>query len=285
MAAESTKKTVIVAVVLCFVCSVLVSSAAVYLKPLQAYNKALDKKKNILEAAGLNKPGVDIEATFKSFEARVVDMKTGQFAEGKVDLNTYDARKAAKDPGMNIKIPGEKDVASIRRIARYQVIYLVKEKDEAGEEKIKKLIMPVKGYGLWSTLYGYIALDVDLNTVRGLTFYEHAETPGLGGEVDNPRWKSQWNGKLVYEASGNIKLKVIKGKVDTSKPNAKYEVDGLAGATITANGVTDLVAFWFGPEGYANMISRLRTEWNAPLKAEAQTEGADQNTKKEEEDV
>jgi Na+-transporting NADH:ubiquinone oxidoreductase subunit C len=246
-------RTILVTVLLCVVCSVVVSSAAVLLKPQQVANKELDRKSNILAAAGLGGDGVSVDEAFKQITTKVIDLETGKFTDA-VDSNTYDATKASKDPAMSKALDRKDDIASIKRQARYQTIYLV-EKDG----QLDRIILPVKGYGLWSTLYGFMALEGDLNTVVGLGFYSHAETPGLGGEVDNPNWKALWPGKKVYEeGSWNPELTLIKGKVDSSTPGADYKVDGLSGATLTSNGVTHLVQFWMGENGYAPFLKNLK---------------------------
>ncbi len=250
---DSIKKTLIVAFSLCIVCSVIVSTAAVVLKPAQEANKTLDRKRNILAAAGMLQEGVSVEDQFQQVTARVVDMRTGRFADD-VDPDSFDQRKAAKDPAQSDRLTAEQDQAKISRREHYAIVYLVQ--DSSGE--IDKLILPVHGYGLWSTLYGYVALESDGNTVAGLGFYEHAETPGLGGEVDNPRWKAFWPGKQVYK-DGQVELGLIKGSVDPANANAPWQVDGLAGATLTANGVTNLVQFWLGENGFQPFLENLKT--------------------------
>lgn len=246
-------KTITVTVLLCVICSVVVSAAAVLLKPQQEANKLLDKRTNILAAAGLLDPSKSVDESFEQITTKVVDLETGKYTDV-VDPQTYDARKAAKDPQLSEALPRDKDIASIKRQANYQTVYLVEK-----EGKIEKVILPVHGYGLWSTLYGFLALEGDLNTVVGLGFYSHAETPGLGGEVDNPIWKAQWPGKKVYdEGSTAPVLGLVKGKVDPSSPNAEHQIDGLAGATLTSNGVTRLIEFWMGENGYAPFLANLK---------------------------
>ena len=122
------------------------------------------------------------------------------------------------------------------------------------------MILPVHGKGLWSTLYGYLALDSDLTTINGFAFYEHGETPGLGGEVDNPRWKAQWIGKKAFDQEGNIKIKVLKGKVNPKSSDLQHEIDGLAGATITARGVDSLLRYWLGESGFKPLLDRTRSK-------------------------
>ncbi|MFP5414831.1 MAG: NADH:ubiquinone reductase (Na(+)-transporting) subunit C, partial [Gammaproteobacteria bacterium] len=146
------------------------------------------------------------------------------------------------------------DIAKIQRRVKYAQVYVVAGPDGG----IDKVILPVKGYGLWSTLHGFIALERDLNTVAGIGFYEHAETPGLGGEVDNPVWKASWHGKQLYDADGKVALKVIKGRADNSKPEAAYQIDGLSGATLTSRGVQNLIHYWLGDQGFAPFLANLR---------------------------
>ena len=250
---DKTSKILLVALSLCLVCSVVVSTAAVLLKPAQEANKSLDKKRNILQAAGMLDPDVSVDEQFASVNTRVVDLRTGKFTDD-VDPDRYDQRKAAKDPEQSLKLDSNQDKAKISRRENYAVIYLVE--GEGGE--LDKIILPVHGYGLWSTLYGFVALEADANTVAGLGFYEHAETPGLGGEVDNPRWKALWPGKQVYK-DGTVKLGLIKGSVDPASANADWEIDGLSGATLTARGVTNLVQFWLGEDGFEPFLENLRT--------------------------
>lgn len=250
---DSTRKTLIVALALCLVCSILVSTAAVKLQPLQQRNQELDRKKIILEVAGLLKPGVSIDKLFKQVEPKVVDLSTGEYVDT-MDPNQFDQRQAAKDPEMGVKIPPDRDIAQIRKRSKYAVVYLVKE-----EGQTKLILLPVHGYGLWSTMYAYIALERDANTIFGLRFYEQGETAGLGAEIDNPRWRNNWTGKVVYGEAEKPQIRVIKGTVAPGDPEAKFKIDGLAGATLTANGVTNLIHYWLGPEGFGTYLKKFRT--------------------------
>ena len=253
---DSTSKTLVVALALCIVCSVIVSAAVVILKPIQEINKTLDRKRNILAAAGMlekNATGEDINKQFSDINTRVVDLNTGKFADDAVDLARYDPLKAAKDPDLSEALTTKQDLAKISRREQYAVVYLV----ENPQGDIEKVILPIRGYGLWSTLYGFIALESDGNTIAGLGFYEHGETPGLGGEVDNPRWKAFWPGKQVYR-DGEVEIGLVKGSVDPADVDASWEVDGLAGATLTSKGVTNLVHFWLGKNGFEPFLNNLR---------------------------
>ncbi|MDE0949916.1 MAG: Na(+)-translocating NADH-quinone reductase subunit C [Halioglobus sp.] len=250
---DSIGKTLVVAFALCIVCSVVVSAAAVLLKPVQEVNKTLDRKRNILAAAGMLVEGKSVDEQFADVQTRVVDLQTGKFADNAVDPDKYVQRKAAKDPDLSEALTAKEDLAKISRRERYSLVYLVQ--DAAGG--IDKIILPIRGYGLWSTMYGFIALEPDANTIAGLGFYEHGETPGLGGEIDNPRWKAFWPGKEVYR-DGDVQIGLIKGSVDPLAAGAAWEVDGLAGATLTSRGVTNLVHFWLGEDGFEPFLNNLR---------------------------
>jgi len=252
VASDSIQKTFGVAIVLCVVCAVVVSSAAVILRPQQQANKLLDLKTNILASAGLLQPGIDVEKQFEQITARVVDLDAGYFTDA-VDASIYDQRKASKDPSMSVSLDPKSDPAKIKRRAKFATVYIVD-----GEQGIEKVILPIKGYGLWSTLYGFLALESDLQTIAGIGFYEHTETPGLGGEVDNPNWKAGWVGKQAYK-SGEVAISVIKGKADMSRDGSEYQIDGLAGATLTTRGVNNLIQYWLGEEGFAPLIGHLKS--------------------------
>ena len=264
---DTARRTLIVAFLLCLVCSIIVSTASVWLKPLQVANKSIDFKRNILAAAGLLTKGIPIDEQFKQITVKLVDLETGKYTDA-VDSEKYDQRKAAKNPDQSDALSNDEDLAKISRREKYAKVYLVENQntpeggqgysDQKSDQRIiDKVILPIRGYGLWSTLYGFIALEADLNTVAGLGFYEHAETPGLGGEVDNPSWKELWQGKKVYK-EGNVALTVIKGKVNENTKDKAYKVDGLSGATLTTRGVDKLIKFWMGDMGYGKFLSNLK---------------------------
>ena len=252
MANESVSKTFVVAFTLCIVCSIVVSSASVVLRPAQEANKLLDLKTNILASAGLLKEGIDVETQFEQISVKVVDMDTGRYSNA-VDPATYDQRKASSDPALSVALEPAQDLAKIKRRVNYATVYILE-----GAEGLEKVILPIKGYGLWSTMYGFIALEKDLQTVAGIGFYEHGETPGLGGEIDNKNWKSSWIGKQAF-AADELVLTVIKGKVDMNRDGSNYQIDGLAGATLTTKGVDNLVQYWLGDQGFKPFIENLKS--------------------------
>ncbi|MDP2226997.1 MAG: Na(+)-translocating NADH-quinone reductase subunit C [Moraxellaceae bacterium] len=256
MSNESVKKTVIVATVLSIVCSIALAAAVTLLKPIQTENKALEKQRKILAAAGVLEEGkgskAEVNQLFAGLERYLVTIDSGEFR--KIDLDdSFDQRKITKDPKRSIALTGAQDIAGIKRRANEADVYVLRGADG----KAEKLILPISGYGLWSTLYGYLVVGSDGNTIGGITFTDHAETPGLGGEVDNPKWKAQWPGKQVYNADQKSVIHLAKS-VDLSRPEAVHQVDALSGATLTSNGVTRLVQFWTGELGFRNFLGKVR---------------------------
>lgn len=249
---DDPKKIVAVAVALCLVCSVLVSAAAIGLRSKQEANKQLEKQRNILQVAGLLDADTSVDQIFEQrIEQRIVELATGAFTDA-VDVTSYDAKVAARDPELSTALSSEEDIASIKRKAKYATIYLVKGAEGSDYETV---IIPVHGYGLWSTLYGFLALKPDGDEIVGLQFYEHAETPGLGGEVDNPNWRAKWPGKELFGDDGDVAIEIVK-----SGAKGEHQVDGLAGATLTSNGVHNLVRYWAGENGFGPFLKRLSEE-------------------------
>jgi len=209
---DSISNTLIVAIGVSFVCSILVASAAILLKPRQLKNEEEFRQRIILDVAGLYEPGVDLASLYASIEERTIELASGEQAP----------------------------------------VYLVM--DGARTEQV---ILPIQGAGLWSTMYGYLAVENDGNTVRGLRFYSHAETPGLGDQVDKPTWREQWQGKKLYGPDGAPRIEVVKGP---APDDSDYQIDGLAGATLTGRGVSVFVRHWIGEQGYGPYLKTLGEE-------------------------
>lgn len=254
---DDPRKTIFVAVLLCLVCSVLVSTAAVALKGQQTINKKNDIRKNILAVTGMYEPGMDIDSAFERFDVRLVDFQTDSYADNDLDPVTFDQYKASASADYGVNIPGKEDIAGIGNRAKFAPIYLLRNPDT---DMVQQVILPVSGYGLWSTMYGFLAVEDDLNTISGLRFYQHAETPGLGGEIDNPRWRNKWEGKKIYDDNGNVELRVVRGFVDKNVSNAEYKIDGLSGATLTSQGVSNMMVYWLGEQGFGPFLHNLRAE-------------------------
>ncbi len=251
---DSIKKTLTVAFALCIVCSVVVSTAAVVLRPTQQQNQEVDRMRNVLQVAELYQPGSSVADQFaEKITPRVVELASGEYADDK-DAETYNQFEAAKDPAQSRTLSGSQDRAGIGRQENYATVYLVGDPDEPSQ-----IILPVRGQGLWSLMSGYLALRGDGNTVVGLSFYDQGETPGLGGEVENPDWKALWDGKKIYPEDGmDPAIRLVKGGVGPQTPEAEHKVDALSGATLTSNGVTNLLQFWLSDSGFAEYLARFR---------------------------
>ena len=220
---ETFGKTVGIVVAVCLACSIVVSGAAVGLRTMQQTNAALDKKTNILTAAGLYEAGMTKAAIAEVYEQfvqeRYVDLATGGYVEMEAG---YDMYKAAKDPVLSSRVEGS-NVGFTRR-ANVASVYVVK--NDAGD--VSRVVLPVHGSGLWDLMYGFLAVDADGNTIAELIYYQHKETPGLGGEIQNPAWQELWGGKKLFDG-GDVAIQV---KKQAGRDNP-YAVDALSGATLT----------------------------------------------------
>ena len=256
MADEHPLKPFYSVLILAFGCSLLVAFAAVGLRPLQDANRQLDQKKNILSAAGLYKPNTPISEQFSAVETKIVDLASGEYVPSeKLNPADYNQLAAALSDDGGRALQRSEDLAGIRRLENYSLVYLVKEDDT-----ISQIVVPVRGKGLWSTMYAYVAVASDLQTIRGISFYQHGETPGLGGEVENPRWQAGWKEKKLYSPEGDVALDIVKSGSPTNQEDAAYQVDGLSGASLTADGVENLIHFWFGTNGFKPYFKRIRDQ-------------------------
>ena len=259
MNTENPRTAFLIVIVVALVCSVLVSLSAIGLRPIQERNALIERSRNIVALSGLVDPeqslsGEEILAAIEQMDVRVLDIDTGEFDDS-IDPAEFDPRAAVLDPELGVAIPPDQDLAQLSRRSRYEIVYLAWEGDE-----IKRVIMPIVGQGMWSTLYGYIALENDLSTIAAATFYEQAETAGLGDKITDPGWLATWQGRALFGSDGRFRFRVAAGPVDAGSAAAEHEVDGISGATVTGDAVSRLVAYWFGPNGYAPFLENLRNE-------------------------
>jgi len=252
---DSVSGTVTVVVLLSLVCSIVVSGAAVALKSKQDEQKALDVQRNILTVAGLMKEdnASVIKDTYSKFiEPRLVDLQSGDYVQASAEeINKFEPKDAVKDPAKSQAIPTEADKAGIKIRANQARVYLVK--DEQGQ--VNQVILPMYGRGLWSTMYGFVAVAPDANTIKGITYYDQGETAGLGGEIANPRWQAQFVDKKLFDEQGNQKFKIYKG---SSAADKEHGVDGLSGATLTSNGVQGSFDYWFSQNGFGPFLAKFK---------------------------
>ena len=264
---DSPQKALLVVFLVALVCSVLVSVAAITLKPKQLRNQLVERSRNIISLTGLVPVGATLSddqilAAVEQLDIRVVDVDTGEF-DASIDPVEFDARAAVNNPDLSIAIPPVDDVAKLSRRARHAVVYLVWDDNE-----LSRVILPIHGQGMWSTLYGYLALEADLNTIAAVSFYEQTETAGLGDQIQRPDWQAQWEGRQLFDSQGNFRFRVAAGAVEEGSTAARHQVDALTGASVTADAVTQLVAYWFGSNGYANFLGGLQQQ--PPVRAAAE---------------
>ncbi len=225
---DSPAKTLGMALLVALLCSLVVSVTAVTLQPLQEANRLADRVARMfgmLDALGGGAP-----------VPRLVDLDTGAYAD--------------RDPGTSTPLPSDRDPA---RLGSREDVTTVFELRDGG--RLEMVILPVRGSGYQSTLRGYLALRADLNTVAALTFYEQDETPGLGARVADDAWHALWSGKRIADDEGVLRIAVVRGA-----GAGVHEVDGITGATRTGIGVTTLLRFWLGADGYGPYLDRLRAE-------------------------
>lgn len=248
---DSMGKTFGVVIALCLVCSIIVSGAAVGLKERQEANAALAMQSNVLQAAGIELNRND----------NVENVYAQRIQEYRLNLETLELREAGEQALAEAadvenqgeiarRLSGDEDIAGIRELEQRTMFYIAYEEDG---ETVKSYVLPIRGAGLWGMMYGLLALQNDGKTIAGLNFYQHSETPGLGGEIQNPRWVSNFVGKTAVDENGNVEITV------TKNANAeRNEVDALSGATITSRGVNDTFRFWLSDRVYGPFLAKLR---------------------------
>ncbi len=253
---RETSRTLGVALGVCIVCSLAVSTAAVLLKDRQEAARELDRRRRILQVAGLTPNGRPSAAGAErlwttNVKPQVVDMRS-QRVDTDADPAHVEQVLATGRRSEGRSAP--RNAARVRWIPDRTVVYFA-----TGDQQPTTVILPIEGSGLWSTLRGYIAIDQDGRTIRGLVFYEHGETPGLGGEIDNPTWLKQWPGRMAYDDSGAVRIHVARGKAGPPQTDP-YQVDALSGATVTSRGVTNMLEFWLGKNGFGRLLEGLGEE-------------------------
>ncbi len=221
---QNNRYTLIFVTATSLIAALILSISSQSLKGLQEKNVEQDRKQNILAAANLlEEEGCDDVAVCydRYIESYVID------SSGKRIDNP-------DKPALDIDFEKQLEMKPEER----SLPIFVSKKDG----RVVFYIIPVVGKGLWSTLYGYLALEKDLNTVRGITFYKHAETPGLGSEIEKEWFQDNFRGKKIFNEKGNlVSVKVIKGKVNPDMKNSEHLVDGISGATLTGDGVNELL--------------------------------------------
>ena len=256
---DSPQKAVLVVFCVALACSLLVSLTAITLRPVQLRNQLIERSRNVVALTGLTDRSTAVTdaavlSAIEQLDIRVVDIDAGEFAVD-IDPAGFDPQAAASDPELAVSIPATQDVAGLGKRPRHAVVYLVWKGAE-----FSRIVLPISGQGMWAMIRGYIPLESDLNTIAAISFYEQAETAGLGDQILRPDWQARWQGKQLYGRDGELQFRIGGGAVNPDLPAAAFQVDGLSGATVTGDAVNRMVSYWFGPHGYAPLLRRLATD-------------------------
>jgi Na+-transporting NADH:ubiquinone oxidoreductase subunit C len=246
---ESRSKTFIVALLLALICSTGVSLVSVQLRPLQEANIEADRQARLdAMIAGLPAlAAIVAETGADAIETRLVDLETGRIAPN-VDPGSYNMREAAYDPDLSVALTGEEDFAGIGRRANLAPVFIL-----SIAEEIRNVILPVNGSGYGGMIYAYLALERDFNTISSLAIIEHSETPGLGARITDDSWQALWQGKQIVNDVGELSIAVVQSGAD-----GPFEVDGISGATRSSRGITNMLRFWLGPNGFEPFLRNLK---------------------------
>ncbi len=246
---ESAPRSILIAVCIALFCSAMVSGAVYFLRPLQAAYASLERNEVILRAAGRLPSDPSDRAVVNAYlelDARVVDLASGR-PTTTLDGHVYDHwATTGVDPGPSL---AKMDSVGLNVLPRYVPLYLV-----SGAAGVKQVILPVHGRGMWSMLMGYLVLEPDLRTIAALAIYKHGETPGIGDRILEDTWLQSWQGKRLYDASGEVRISMNANK----NIPPQFHVDAITGATVTSQAVARMIAFWAG--AYTPVLRQLSAE-------------------------
>lgn len=241
-------------IVITVICALIIATAAVVLKPAQQQQVLANVQMNVLKVSGIEYTPSTLDETYsKHIVTKYVDRKTGDFMQLPEGVRYEDILTSSKYEQYRTTLTSEQNLPGLKDnlISDIQQVFLVK--GDNGE--VEKVVLPFYGNGLWSVMYGFLAVSVDGNTVKGITYYSQGETPGLGGEVENPLFTAQFVDKQIYaENDPQPKLLLAKGV----PADDKHRINALTGATLTSNGVTNQLQFWLGEQGFAKFLEKLQ---------------------------
>jgi Na+-transporting NADH:ubiquinone oxidoreductase subunit C len=207
------------------VCGGLLAFASQSLKPLQDANVELERKQNILTTVMPLAKGDDINALYAAkVKESVIDFQ-GNVKEGMKATDVDIAKEYKKKP-------------------EERLLPLYEFRDEADPSKVNNVVLPVYGFGLWNDIWGFVALQSDLNTIQGVSFAHKGETPGLGARIASEEIQDRYKGKSLFDADALESVVMQKGE-GNDYSNDPHKVDGMSGATLTAKGVNNMFADYF----------------------------------------
>lgn len=242
---ESRAKTVIVAFLVSAVCAALVSGATVALRPIQAANRAAEEQARIAALVeGIPGMAAILEQSGGTLSTVVINLETGRAADG-VTPATLDT--ALSDPANWTALDAGADLAGLGQRPNFAQVFFLREGD-----KVSLVLLPLSGQGYGGMIDAILALRGNMNTIAGIAVTRHSETPGLGGRIEEKSWQASFPGTELRDASGELRFRVARGP-----SSGVHEVDGITGATRTGRGVTQMVRFWLGPDGYGPLLDAI----------------------------
>jgi len=258
MTEERLGRTLLVAATVALLCSLMVSAAVIYLRPVQLAWAKIERNRVILELAGLveaAEPGSDREVAvrFRDLDVLLIDLERGQPDKSR-DALSYDPLDPLTLAADGIAIPDSLDIARLGQRSRYAPVYLRLDDGAASH-----VILPLHGQGMWAPIHGFIALEGDCNTVVGIAIHEHAETPGIGDQIHSRQWRDSWVGKQAFDPGGRVMLAAIGSGHLAADQEAAHGFDAISGATVTVNSVSNMVAYWLGGHGFGPFLADCRS--------------------------
>ncbi len=242
---ESRPKTILAAFVVSAVCAVLVSSATVILRPIQAANRAAEEEARV-EALVRGIPGMSdlLTEVGGSLSTVVVDLERGRAAH---DVTPSTLLATLADTSNWTSLDPSQDLAGLGARPDYAQVFLLRDND-----RVSLLLLPIAGQGYNGRIEAVLAVRGDMNTIAGVTITRQSETPGLGGRIEEMAWQSSFPGRQIFDDEGTVRFSVARGSASSI-----HEVDGITGATRTSNAITQIVRFWLGPDGYGPLIAAI----------------------------
>ena len=242
---ESRPKTILAAFVVSAVCAVLVSSATVILRPIQAANRAAEEEARV-EALVRGIPGMSdlLTEVGGSLSTVVVDLARGRAAN---DVTPSTLLATLADTSNWTSLDAGQDLAGLGARPDYAQVFLLRDND-----LVSLLLLPIAGQGYNGRIEAVLALRGDMNTIAGVTVTRQSETPGLGARIEEGAWQASFPGQQIFDSEGAVRFSVARGTASSI-----HEVDGITGATRTSNAFTQMVRFWLGPDGYGPLIAAI----------------------------
>ncbi len=242
---ESRAKTIVVAFLVSAICAALVSGATVMLRPIQAANRAAEEQARIAALVkGIPGMATLLEEAGGSLSSVVIDLESGRAATG---VTSATLETALADPANWSAIDPGRDLAGLGQRPDFAQVYLLRDGD-----RVSLALLPVAGQGYGGRIEAVIALRGDRNTIAGIAVTRHSETPGLGARIEESSWQAGFPGTELRDEAGEMRFRVAHGPA-----SGVHEVDGITGATRTGRGVTQMVRFWLGPDGYGPLLDAI----------------------------